>query len=70
MVNTRCLFANSDNNLRERTAKREKPLLPLMGTCSKDLFLAYEDNPSKEHGLYNFKLCIMFGVIRSSPASS
>ena len=48
---------------------REKPLLPPMGTCSKDLFLAYEDNPSKEHGLYN-KLCIMFGVISSSPASS
>ena len=60
--NTLCLFENNDKNLSEGIATREKPLLPLMGTCSKDLFLAYEDNPSKEHGLYN-KLRIMFGVI-------
>ena len=44
--------------------KSEKPLLPLMGTCSKNLFLAFEYNSSKEHGLYDFnKLRIMFGVI-------
>ena len=62
--NTLWPFENSDKNLRERIATREKPLLPPMGTCSKDLFLAYEDNSSKEHGLYNFnKLRIMFGVI-------
>ena len=64
MFNTLCLFENNYKNLREKIAKSERPLLPLMGTCSKDLFLAYEYNSSKEHGLYNFnKLRIMFGVI-------
>ena len=61
--NTLCLFENNYKNLREKIAKSEKPLLPLMGTCSKDLFLAFEYNSSKEYGLDNFKLRIMFGVI-------
>ena len=57
-------------NLREDCHEREAAA-PAEGTCSMDLFLAYEDNPSKEHGLYYFnKLSIMFDVISSSPASS
>ena len=67
--NPLCLFKNN-KDLRE-FATSEKQLLALVETCSKDLFLAYEYNSSKEHGFNNFdKLRIMFGVISSSPASS
>ena len=66
--NTLCLFENNNKNLREKTATREKPLLPPMGTLSKDTFLAHEDNSSKEHGLDN-KLRIMSGVVSEFASS-
>ncbi|ELP86146.1 guanine nucleotide exchange factor, putative [Entamoeba invadens IP1] len=59
-----CLFESNYKNLREKIANSEQPLLPFMGTISRDLVLASEYNASKEKELYNLnKLRIMHGVV-------
>ena len=59
-----CLFENNYKNLRDEVERTQKPLLPFMGTISRDIVLANEYNKSKEGSLFNFnKLRIMYNVI-------
>ncbi|KAL7716921.1 Guanine nucleotide exchange factor [Entamoeba marina] len=59
-----CLFESNYKNLRDKIDDSEQPLLPFMGTISRDLVLASEYNASMEGKLYNFnKLRIMYQVV-------
>ncbi|EDR28517.1 guanine nucleotide exchange factor, putative [Entamoeba dispar SAW760] len=59
-----CLFENNYKNLRDTISSSQQPLLPFMGTISRDLVLVSEYNASKEKELFNFnKLRIMHKVV-------